>query len=173
VDSVDARLSIRVFLPIPLVSDFAWWDIEMAWTFLVVDGNELDSAQTAAQLRRLQPSAEILTASDGRTAFDLLETQRLVPSLTFIDFAMPGMNAIEFLGELRRLRWLDKAPIAMLTEPIADRHVVNCYRFGACAFLTKPVPLYHLRETLRDYAEPARRLTAASLVPAGPTRQAA
>ena len=145
----------------------------MGWTFLVVDGNELDSAQTVSQLRRLQPSAEILTAPDGRSAFRLLEDQRLVPSLTFLDFAMPGMNAIEFLGELRRMRWLEKAPVAMLTDPIADRHVINCYRFGASAFLTKPVQLYELRETLHDLAQPAKRLISATLVPAAPARQAA
>jgi CheY-like chemotaxis protein len=153
--------------------DFAWWGIKVAWTFLVIDPDELDSAQTAAQLRRLQPAAEILTAPDGRSAFHMLEDQRLVPSLTFLDFAMPGMNGIEFLGELRRLRWLDRAPVAMLTAPIADRHVINCYRFGASAFLTKPVPLHELRETLRDFAEPAKRLTAATVVPAAPARQAA
>lgn len=145
----------------------------MGWTFLVVDGNELDSAQTGAQLRRLQPSAEALIAPDGHAAFRLLEDQRLVPSLTFLDFAMPGMNAIEFLGELRRMRWLENAPVAMLTDPTADRHVINCYRFGAAAFLTKPVALYELRETLHDFSQPPKRVTAATLVPAAPVREAA
>ncbi|MEO9254700.1 MAG: hypothetical protein ABI305_04115, partial [Tepidiformaceae bacterium] len=71
------------------------------------------------------------------------------------------------------MRWLEKAPVAMLTDPIADRHVINCYRFGAAAFLTKPVQLYELRETLHDLAQPAKRLISATLVPAAPARQAA
>lgn len=137
----------------------------MPWTFLVVDDDEAARVCSASQLQRLQPSAEVLTVASGDAALALLEEQRLVPSLIFLDFAMAGAGGLAFLSELRSRRWLEKAPVAMLTDPIDDRHVINCYRLGACAFLTKPVQLYELRETLRDFAEPATRMTAATIIP--------
>lgn len=149
----------------------------MAWTFLVVDDNEVERTCTVSQLQHLQPAAEVLTADSAEAAIVLLEEQRLVPSLILLDFAMAGATGITFLSELRNRHWLEKAPVAMLTERIADRHVINCYRLGACAFLTKPVQMYELRETLRDFAEPATRMTSATVVPgtasvAAPSRAA-
>jgi DNA-binding response OmpR family regulator len=137
----------------------------MAWTFLIIDSDGAESARTAEQLKRVQPGCDVLTAESGEAALTLLEEQRLVPSLTFLDYTLPDMNGIEFLGALRHTRWLDGAPVAMLTEPVSDRVVVTCYRFGVSAFLTKPVALYDLRATLRDFAHPAKRMTAATVVP--------
>lgn len=137
----------------------------MAWSFLIIDDNQAEADRAVLQLRRLQPSAEVLVADGGESAFELLEEKRLVPSLMFLDYHMMGMNGIEFLGELRSRRWLEGAPVAMLTAAISDRLVINCYRFGACAFLTKPAQLHEMRETLRDFALPEKRMTAATVVP--------
>lgn len=136
--------------------------------FLVVDDNELEGAGTASQLARLDPAATVLRAGSGESAVALLEEQRVVPSLVFLDFQLPGMNGIDTLIELRRMRWLERVPIAMLTEPIADRLVVNSYRLGACAFLTKPLTNYELREVVRDFAHEARQMAAATMVPQTP-----
>jgi CheY-like chemotaxis protein len=139
----------------------------MAWSFVVVDDNVAEAARTMEQLQRLQPGAEVLCAESGPDALALLEEKRMVPSLVFLDYGMPGMNGIEFLVSLRGRRWLEGTPVAMLTAPIADRLVVNCYRFGACAFLTKPAQLHEMRETLRDHAQPVKRMTAATVIPGG------
>ena len=137
----------------------------MAWTFLVIDGSEAQSARTVEQLSKLQPGADVLVAANGEAALSLLEEQRLVPSLILADYALHGMNGIDFLGAVRMKRWLEGTPVAIVSEPISDRLVVNCYRFGACAFLTKPVQLYEMRETLRDFAQPMKRMTAATVIP--------
>jgi CheY-like chemotaxis protein len=143
----------------------------MAWTFLVVDDNEVEAGRAVQQLRAIQPGAEVLSATSGGAAIRLLEERRIVPSLTFVDFSMPGMNGIEFLGQMRQRRWLERAPVAILSEPVDDRHVVNCYRLGACAFLTKPAKTHELRETLRDFAQPSQQMTAATVVPATPAQR--
>ena len=138
----------------------------MAWTFLVVDHNGVESARTAEQLRRVQPGCDVLMSGSGAAALTLLKERRLVPSLTLLEYTLPDMNGIEFLAELRHTRWLDGAPVAMLSDHVADRLVVTCYRFGVAAFLTKPVALYDLRATLRDFAHPVRLMTSATVVPA-------
>ncbi|MCZ2111875.1 MAG: response regulator [Dehalococcoidia bacterium] len=136
----------------------------MAWTFLIVDGKESESARTAQQLKVIQPAAEVLIASSGDTALALLEERRLIPSLMFVDFALADMNGFEFLGKVRQRRWLERAAVAMLSEPVADKFIVNSYRLGACAFIQKPARTHELRETVRDFALPARQMTVATVV---------
>lgn len=140
----------------------------MKWTFLVVDDNETELRGTTAQLARVYPGAEMLTASSGSAALTLLEERRIIPSLMLVDFAMPGMNAVEFLSELKMRRWLERAPVIVVSEPIADRHIVTCYRMGAASFLAKPVHQFELRQAIREFARPAQQMAAASMVPALP-----
>ncbi len=134
--------------------------------FLVVDDNEIEGAGTASQLARLDPTGTVFRAASGEGAITLLEERRVVPSLIFLDYQLPEMNGIDTLIALRGMRWLERVPIAMLTERIADRLVVNSYRLGACAFLTKPVPNFELREVVRDFAQEARQMAAATMIPA-------
>ncbi len=140
----------------------------MARVFLVVDDNAAECGRSVQQLRLLEPVAEVLSADSGEAAIRLLEERRLVPSLIFTDFGMPGMNGIEFLGQVRQRRWLERAPVAILSEPVADRHVLSCYRLGVCAFLTKPARAHELRETIRDFARPAEQMTAATIIHGAP-----
>jgi len=148
---------------------------EMNRTFLIVDSNEGEAASSEQRLRMISPGAEVLVASSGTAAVTLLEERGLVPSLIFAEFMMPDMNGIEFLGKVRSRRWLERVPVAMVTTLIDDRNIVNCYRLGACTFLTRPVPTHALRETIRDFARPAEQMVPANVVSMmrGSLRQAA
>lgn len=137
----------------------------MPWTFLVVDDNEADLDATAASLLRMGPGASVLKAASGEAALRLLEEKRLVPSLIFLDYQLPGMNGISFLGELRTRRWLERAPVAILSDPMPDRLVVSCYRLGAAACLAKPASQFELREIVREHARPAQTMAAATTIP--------
>ena len=139
----------------------------MAWTFLVVDPNTDEAQRTVQQLRAMQPGAEVLVAGGGDAALALLEDRKLVPSLVFAEFELGDMNGIDLLSAFRHQRWLERVPVAMLTRPVADRHVVSCFRLGVCAFLSKPVPAHELRETARDFARPSLQMNAASVVVGG------
>jgi CheY-like chemotaxis protein len=139
----------------------------MAWSFLIVDERADEAQCTVRQLKAMQPHAEVLVASAGQAALALLEERRLIPSLIFAEFELGDMNGIEFLGAIRQQHWLQRVPVAMLTRPVPDRHVVSCFRLGLCAFLSKPVPAHELRETVRDFAQPAVQMNAASVVPGG------
>jgi CheY-like chemotaxis protein len=141
----------------------------MRWTFLIVDANDRDATVTTQHLQRVMPGAEILRATTGEAAIALLEEARLVPSMIFLDFALPSMNGIEFLGNVRQRRWLERVPVTLLSEPVDDRLVVTCYRLGAAAFLTKPVRVHELREAVRDFATPAERLSVATTIPGMPS----
>jgi CheY-like chemotaxis protein len=153
-------------VPIPTLRLSLGW-VVMAWSFLVVDESAEEAQRTVQQLRAMQPRAEVLVASGGEAALALLEERKLVPSLIFAEFELGDMNGIELLGKIRQQRWLERVPVAMLTRPVPDRHVISCFRLGVCAFLSKPVPAHELRETVRDFARPAVQMAAASVVAGG------
>lgn len=137
----------------------------MRFTFLVVDSQSDQLEATVRHLKLIAPGSEVLTAASAEAALVLLEEQRVVPSMILVDYQLPGMNGIEMLGEVRHRRWLERAPVAMLSQPVADKVMVTSYRLGACAFLSKPVRSHELRETVRDFAQQAVRMNAASPVP--------
>lgn len=130
----------------------------MAYLFLVVDKVESESTRTVQQLRAAQHGAEVLVAATGASALALLEERKVVPSLAFLEFGLPDMSGLEFLSHIRQTRWLAQAPVAILANAVPDRDVLSCYRLGACAFLTKPVRSFELRDALRDFARPAEVL---------------
>ncbi len=136
----------------------------MTWLFLVIDDNEVELRGTAAQVARVYPGASVLSAASGEAALALLEERRTVPSLVLLDYAMPEMSGLEFLGLMRQRRWLERTPVVFVSEPIADRHMVTCYRMGASAFLAKPVHQFDLRQAIREFARPAQQMAAASVV---------
>lgn len=115
--------------------------------FVVVDDNQLEGDGATAQLKRFDPTSEVLRAASSEAAVSLLEERRVVPSLIFLDYQMPGMNGIDTLVAFRGMRWLEREPV------------------GACAFLTKPVPNFELREVVRNHCREARQMAAATMVP--------
>lgn len=147
----------------------------MRWTFLVVDSNEPERVETVRQLRLLGAGTEVLACASGEEGLAVLEEQRVVPSLILVEYHLSGMSGLEFLGEVRHQRWLERAPVAMVTQPIADKMVVTCYRLGACAYIAKPVKSFELREAVRDFGRDAVRMASATVVPgaARPLRGAA
>jgi DNA-binding response OmpR family regulator len=139
--------------------------------FVVIDPVEADGALTIRNLTVAVPGSQSSWAASGEAALELMEERRLAPSLVFCAFELPGMSGLELLGEMRKRRWLDRVPVAIISEPVSDRQVVASYRLGACAFLTRPVRPFELREAVRDFGIPAATLQAGAIVDAaGPAR---
>lgn len=129
----------------------------MAWTFLIVDDCEGDAAQLGRSLQGLGLEHEVLIAANAGAAIELMEARQLRPSLVFASYALPGMNGIELLSEMRRRHDLARVPVVIASATISDREVVACYRLGVAAVLTKPVRAFELREAVRAFARPAER----------------
>ncbi|HPQ52956.1 MAG TPA: 7TM diverse intracellular signaling domain-containing protein [Spirochaetota bacterium] len=80
---------------------------------------------------------EILTATNGREALDLLETNPL-PDLILLDIMMPRMTGYEVCNILREKYTLSELPIILLTAKTQIQDMVIGFEFGANDYLKKP-----------------------------------
>lgn len=78
---------------------------------LVVDDEPGVRAVTAASLRDV--GHRVYEAQDGASGLKLLEDHKAEIDLVLVDFAMPGMNGLEFVEEARRHR--NELPVILLT----------------------------------------------------------
>jgi chemosensory pili system protein ChpA (sensor histidine kinase/response regulator) len=89
---------------------------------------------------------EVVVASDGKEAMDLLETQDFSALIT--DLEMPRMNGLELIQEVRRRPALSGMPVAVLTTRTSAKHRGLALELGANAYLGKPADEEQLSEFL-------------------------
>ncbi len=114
---------------------------------LVVEDDRLNRRLAEMMLQRLdhQPSF----AFDGRAALQQLEQQRY--DVVLMDLNMPELDGIETTLEIRRREAATQAPrtpIIALTANAGRDERDRCLRAGMDDYLTKPLDLPTIRETL-------------------------
>jgi DNA-binding NtrC family response regulator len=90
---------------------------------------------------------EVYRAQSGKEGIALWD--RVRPEVTVLDLYMPEMNGLEVLEELRKKR----AMVVMLTGYGEIESAVKAMRLGAENFLTKPIDMAHLVQTVEKAAE--------------------
>ena len=98
---------------------------------LVVDDETVLVDLVRSYLEREQ--YEVLTATDGLMALDLIRTAR--PDLVVLDIMLPGLDGIEVC---RRLRQFSDAYVIMLTARAEEIDTILGLTVGADDYLTKP-----------------------------------
>jgi two-component system chemotaxis response regulator CheY len=106
--------------------------IDSRSTILVVE----DDHDIRVAVRRLleDEGYEVLTATNGRSALDLLEVLPETPSLILLDLMLPIMDGWHFAEELRLRPRLAEIPIAVMS---AYQHLPR--PDGIVEFIPKPV----------------------------------
>ncbi len=111
---------------------------------LLVD-DEKDFVETLAERMRAR-GLEVDTAYDGHQALDTVRGARY--DAIVLDLAMPGMDGIETLRQLRQLD--PDAQIILLTGQGTVRSAVEATQLGALDFLEKPTDIETLTERIRE-----------------------
>lgn len=93
--------------------------------------------------------AEILTATDGEEALDVVTTRR--PDLVFMDLQMPKMDGAACCRAIKSDHRLMRIPVVMVTTKGKEEDVKKCYSAGCDDFLTKPLDRDHYLETARRF----------------------
>ncbi|GGQ63112.1 response regulator [Couchioplanes azureus] len=103
---------------------------------MVVD----DSRAMRAILRRLLAATgcEVVEADNGRSALDALNTMETIPDLALVDWNMPEVNGLEFIGAVRAQPQLRDITLMMVTTESDPRQIVKAMAAGAHEYIIKP-----------------------------------
>lgn len=83
---------------------------------------------------------EVLTASDGREALEVL--RETTPDLILLDIMMPNMDGYQFISQLRRT---SNIPVIMITAKQQETDLIRGFDLGADDYIIKP---FRMRELL-------------------------
>jgi two-component system nitrogen regulation response regulator NtrX len=122
----------------------------MAKTILVVD-DEPSIVQTLAGILQ-DEGFEVLTAADGETALQVVEEES--PDLVLLDIALPGMDGLEVLTQLKEQQPL--LPVVMVSAYGNVENAVKATRLGAYDFIEKPPHADKIVLTVRNALEMTR-----------------
>ncbi|WP_309736150.1 response regulator [Chamaesiphon sp. OTE_75_metabat_556] len=114
---------------------------------LIVEDNELNINTISSYLtvKGYRP----IVAQDGAAAIQL--AQQYYPDLILMDIQMPGMDGLEAISRIRQHPQLAKIPIVALTALAMDGDRDKCLNAGADDYLTKPVKLKLLNQTIQQW----------------------
>ena len=122
----------------------------MPGTLLVVDDEPQILRAVAGLLQ--DEGFEVLTALDGETALKMVEAE--VPDLVLLDIALPGLDGLEALSELKRQHPL--LPVIMVSAYGSVENAIKATRLGAFDFIEKPPNADKILLSVRNALEWAR-----------------
>jgi CheY-like chemotaxis protein/anti-sigma regulatory factor (Ser/Thr protein kinase) len=112
---------------------------------MIVDDNSDNLAMLSALLASLDFIVE--TASNGKECLDKFAAFR--PDLIMVDLLMPGMDGAETVKRLRRMDFGQEVKVIAVTAHAFDDIREMCLKSGFDDFITKPVDLGDLLNSLQ------------------------
>lgn len=113
---------------------------------LVVDDYAVTQRMLTYQL--LKQGHQVVTANNGFEALDSLNEQSV--DLMIVDLAMPEMDGLTVLRQLRSSHRHHSLPIVMLTASGREQDRTQAIKAGVDAFLTKPINVWQLVKAVDD-----------------------
>jgi PAS domain S-box-containing protein len=118
-------------------------------SILVVDDNKGDRSLAVLYVQQIHPDVLVLEAFDGYEAMSLALSRR--PSMILADFAMPGMDGLRLLQELRRQPETQNIPVVIITSYESKADAVALQEYGVKEILIKPVNKDELQKAITKY----------------------
>lgn len=121
---------------------------ERTKTILLVDDSETFLMYTSKLLRRLGYE-NIASVKNGADALKLLLT--LMPDIILLDIAMPQMDGIAILRHIKNDERISSIPVIMISGTSDSETYEECKKLGCAGYLTKPIKVPELNDTLNKY----------------------
>ena len=115
----------------------------------IADDDEDDRLLLKYAFAQHSPECHLVFAEDGLALLDALVQIDSEPCLIILDLNMPRLNGLEALQVLRNNSRYAQVPVVILTtsSEVTDR--MHAYALGANDFLTKPLSMDSLGQTVR------------------------
>ncbi len=93
---------------------------------------------------------ELLEASDGIEALELLEEEYKSVDLILLDWNMPRLDGMEVLKRLKGDRRFRSIPVMMVTTESERENIVRAIQHGAVHYLVKPFTIEELIKRIME-----------------------
>ena len=97
-------------------------------TILIVDDEPVNLDTMCSHLAN--DEFDLVTASDGQQAWNLLESNPARYDVVILDRMMPGLDGMQVLGNIKEHETMEHIPVLMQTARDADQEVVEGLRAG-------------------------------------------
>ena len=122
-------------------------------TILLVEDDAGHARLIQKNLRRAHLSNDIVVATDGQRALDLLlgtdGQLGMTPLLILLDLNLPVLDGYQVLERIKRDAHLAHIPVIVLTTTDDEREVARCYELGCNVYLTKPIEYQAFSDAIR------------------------
>ena len=124
---------------------------------LLVEDNPSDVDLTRRALQQARITNELVVASDGQEALDLLfgtgahagSQGPLLPAVILLDLKLPRVDGLEVLHKLRADDRTRRLPVVILTSSNEQEDVARSYDTGANSYIRKPVDFIQFAEAVK------------------------
>jgi CheY-like chemotaxis protein len=124
---------------------------------LLADDDPDDREMTRKALARNRLANKFFAVADGEELMDFLRHQGRfappalspTPGLILLDLNMPKKDGREALAEIKADPLLRRIPVVVVTTSKAEEDVFRTYELGSSSFISKPITLPGLVETMQ------------------------
>lgn len=104
-------------------------------TILIVDDNE---ASRDLLREYLSDSYNVISASNGAQAMDIIDVKKHEISLVLLDIVMPNVNGFEVLEEMNENGWIEFLPVVIVSAEDSVEFQRRAYLNNVHHFISKP-----------------------------------
>jgi CheY-like chemotaxis protein len=116
----------------------------------LVDDDIDDHEIFKSALAKVDGDHELITATNGYEALNMLSAANTLPDYIFVDLNMPRMGGLQFLKEIKKTDKLKNIPVIIYTTSSNPIDVARTKELGAVSFITKPSRFAELCSLLRS-----------------------
>ncbi|MCW3102172.1 MAG: rcp1 3 [Bacteroidetes bacterium] len=135
--------------------------------FLLADDDPDDRNFFSLTLQSIDPAISCRTAKSGQEVLDVLNREKPLPVLLFLDINMPNLNGWDVLIRIKKDPLLKTIPVIMYTTSSYKRDVELAAEFGAVGFCTKPDDLKQLKVVLQFIIDNVNNLSKETITNSG------
>jgi CheY-like chemotaxis protein len=116
---------------------------------LFIEDDLIESMKFNRVLNGLDLKCNVIEATNGEEALQILRLKETLPSIILLDLNMPKLNGIEFLRILKEDDCLRQIPTVVFTTSNNRKDILECYRIGIAGYIIKPLKYEDYKEIVK------------------------
>ena len=127
-------------------------------TLLLIEDGEADQQLVARALKSAKIKTDLYIVDNGEDGLAFLRGDgehrgSPRPDLILLDLNLPRIDGKQVLREIRADEKLKEIPVVMLTTSAEESDIIESYRLGVNAYITKPVEVQDFMDSIQKLEE--------------------